>query len=108
MSGSGSSGYIPPKRTDFDCETSIINTNISSIDIEILKKHKIGDILTITISKNSSLVVENNNGEILGSILHINTSQIIECIMERNSKYIATIMNIDSHTCKIKIKNQES
>lgn len=103
MSGTGGGGYVPPQRTVFDCETSRITTNVSSIDIAVLNKHKAGDILNVEIGKNETLVLVDGDGEILGSILHSNTSDIFDCIKNGN-EYEAEIINISSPACKVLIK----
>ena len=47
MSGSGGGSYMPPQYTKFDCENSKIITNVSSINLTVLNKHKIGNRLKI-------------------------------------------------------------
>ena len=103
MSGSGGGGYEPPQRTKFNCDTSTIITDISSIDIKVLNKHIVGDILEVLLGNNDNLILEDRNGEILGSILHLNTSDIIECI-KNGATYSATITIINTPSCKVKIQ----
>lgn len=103
MSGSNGGGYIPPQSTKFDCETSIIRTFVSSIDLEVLAKHCQGDILDVIIGTNDTLLLEDGNGEILGAILHLNTSDIINCI-NLSSTYEAEILQINNPACKVEIR----
>lgn len=105
MSGSNGGGYIPPQRTYFDCETSVIKTNVSTINLEVLAKHNPGDMLEVTIGKNEALVLEDGNGEILGAILHLNTPDIITCIKQGVS-YIAKIIKINTPACLVEIKRK--
>lgn len=105
MSGSNGGGYIPPERTKFDCETSIIRTNVSSIDLAVLAKHKQGDILEIVIGKNEALLIEDGNGEILGSVLHLNAPDIINCI-KKGASYEAEIIKINTPTCQVEIRRK--
>lgn len=102
MSGSGGGGYVPPQRANFDCDTTIITTNVSSIDVNVLNNHNIGDILEIILAQNDALHLEDGNGEILGAILHQNTSDVVECI-KSGAKYKAEIITINSPVCKVKI-----
>ena len=102
MSGSGGGIYMPPQRNDFDCETSIIISKVSSIDIVVLEKHTDGDVLHVVIGDKGQVLLEDKDGEILGAILHSNTSDLIECI-ENGSEYVAEIRNIDSQVCTVKI-----
>ncbi|WP_116771063.1 hypothetical protein [Maribacter litoralis] len=102
MSGSGGGGYVPPQRTKFDCETSIIVSTVSSINLTILEKHNVGQILFLMIGENEELLIEDGDGEILGAILHSNTSDIINC-MKQGATYQAEITTINSPTCKVKI-----
>jgi len=105
MSGSSGSGYIPPQRTKFDCETSIIRTNVSSIDLIVLAKHRLGDILDVVIGLRESLSLEDGNGEILGAILHLNTPDIIDCI-KKGATYEAEIININTPACQVEIRRK--
>nr|AGU11097.1 hypothetical protein [uncultured organism] len=105
MSGSGGGGYVPPQRTKFDCNTSIITTSVSSIDVLILSKHKAGDILEVILGNNESLLLEDGNGEILGAILHLNTSDIIDCI-KNGISYEAKITSIDFPACNVIIRKK--
>lgn len=104
MSGSGGGGYVPPQRAKFDCEIGQIITILSSIDYTLLKKLQVGTILEVEIGVNESLVVLNADGEIVGSIVHPNTSDIIECIKKGNH-YNAEIVEINYPACKVKVKS---
>ena len=103
MSGSGGGGYIPPQRSDFDCETGYIITNVSSIDITILKKLSAGDILEVKITANEALSIEDGNGEVLGSILHLNTPDILKCI-NAGAVYEVNILSINSPACRVRVQ----
>lgn len=102
MSGSGGGGYIPPQRNIFDCDTSIIVTNVSSINILVLAKHTVGVFLEIVLGKNRQILLEDGDGEILGAILHTNTPDLIECIVN-GSDYKAEILSINTPVCRVKI-----
>ena len=101
MSGSGSGGYEPSVKTNFDCDTGVIITNLSSVDFQILAQHKSGDILSVEIFQNSVIVV-NGNGETLGSVLHANVVELRECI-ELGNIYSAEIISITVTSCKVQI-----
>lgn len=105
MSGSRGGGYAPPKRVEFNCDTSVITTTVSSIDIEVLKKHRFGDILDVVLTGKEILILEDGDGEILGSILHENTIDIIECI-KRGASYEAEIKKISSPACHVQIRRK--
>ncbi|MDQ8014953.1 MAG: hypothetical protein REI96_21080 [Flavobacterium nitrogenifigens] len=103
MSGSGGGGYQPPERTKFNCASTIITTTVSSLIIKVLEKRKIGDVLEVILGKNDSLLLEDGDGEILGAILHLNTSDIVECI-KNGTSYEAEILSINSPACRVRIK----
>lgn len=105
MGGSGGGGYVPPQRLLFDCETSTITVNVSSINTNVLNKHDVGDILDVEIGKKDALVLADGDGEILGAILHLNTSDIIACIKD-GTEYEAKILDIKSPACKVLIKRR--
>ncbi len=102
MSGSGGGGYVPPQRNEFDCETSVILTNVSSINLTVLAKHTVGTVLEVVIGENGEVLLEDGDGEILGAILHSNTPDLIDCI-ENGVEYQAEIQRIDTPTCTVKI-----
>lgn len=106
MSGSSGGGYIPPQRTAFDCETGVIMVNVSSVDLNVLSKCKVRDILNVDINEKGTLVVNDGNGEILGAILHPNTQDIIDCIQNGNT-YNAEVVVINFPACKIKISRSK-
>lgn len=102
MSGSGRGGYIPPQSSRFDCNLTIITTTVSSIDTDVLSKHQVGDVLDVVLSPTNTLILEDGDGEILGSIVHINTPDIIECI-NNAAVYEAEIIRIASPACYVRI-----
>jgi hypothetical protein len=92
MSGSGGGGgYDPPPAVKFNCKTSYIKTVISSINLAVLNKHNVGTILTVAIDENDTVIIEDGDGEILGSILHLNSDDLVECIKAGN-EYSAEII----------------
>ncbi|MCH2491112.1 MAG: hypothetical protein MK211_13290 [Flavobacteriales bacterium] len=101
MSGSGGGGYQPSIKTTFDCETGIIRTALSSVNLNIIAQHFTGDVLDVVVDGNA-VVAENGNGEILGSILHANVNKLRECI-ELGHEYQATITSLTGTSCSIKI-----
>jgi len=103
MSGSGGGGYVPPQSVKFDCESGIINTAVASVDLTVLSAQSIGDILQVELSDIEAVILLNGNGEILGSIVHHNTPELIECIKKGNN-YQATITSIITPACRVKIE----
>jgi hypothetical protein len=104
MCGGSSGGYIPSPRAGFDCEIGVITTNVSSVDLNVLATHSVGDILDVLLQDNI-VVLENGNGEILGSVLHVNIRELKECI-KRGNGYEAVITSINNTQCKVKISNK--
>ena len=105
MSGSSGGSYVAPQSSKFDCETGVIITTVSSINIVVLNKYRVGVVLDVHLGKNESLILEDGDGEILGTILHPNTVDIIECI-KLGSLYEAEIVFINSPSCRVKIKGK--
>ncbi|WP_312459770.1 hypothetical protein [Sphingobacterium siyangense] len=104
MSGSGGgSGYHPSARAQFDCNTGTITTNLSTINLAILSTHSVGDILQVEINATGALVAVNGNGQILGSIVHVNTVDIKQCINNGNN-YIAKITVINTPACTVNVR----
>lgn len=105
MSGSNSGSYTPPPGITFNCETGVITTNLASIDLDVLAKQKVGSVLDVELNANSVLIVVDGNGETLGSVLHSNVPEIIECIKQGNT-YQATILSINEPSCRVQIKRK--
>ncbi|CAM3689927.1 hypothetical protein [Sphingobacterium prati] len=104
MSGSGGErGYQSSARAQFDCNSGTITTNLSTINLTILLTHSAGDILQVEINATGALVTVNGNGQILGSIVHVNTSDIKQCINDGNN-YIAKITAINTPVCTVNIR----
>lgn len=104
MSGGSTDGYIPSQKTSFDCETGTIVTNVASIDLSVLSHHKVNDILDVILN-NNSVTLENENGEILGSVLHPDVKDLIECLKKGNN-YYAQIMLISGTICRVLISRK--
>ena len=103
MSGSGGGGYVPPQSVKFDCESGIINTAVSSVDLTVLETQRVGDTLSIELSEIETVILVNGNGETLGSIAHRSTIELIDCIKNGN-EYQATITSINTPACNIRIE----
>ncbi|UMB53934.1 hypothetical protein MKD41_00280 [Lutibacter sp. A64] len=101
MSGGNNYGYVPTSKSKFECEHGIIITILSTIDVAVLSQHLKGDILIVKLY-NKSVVLENGNGEILGSVIHVNVNELRECI-ESGNNYSAEIVSIIGIACKVKI-----
>ena len=103
MSGGGG-GYIPPvNKNKFDCTVGVITTMLASINVELVAGCSVGDIFNVSIV-NNAVVVENNDGEILGSILHELVTALKECI-EQGYTYQAEIISLLGLTCKVRIRS---
>ena len=103
MSGSGGGGYEPPQVAKFDCNSGSIHTAVSSVDLEVLNNQNNGDILQVELSEIETIILEDGNGEILGSVVHANTADLVECI-KRGNNYEAVITSITALTCRVKIE----
>ncbi|AZA57710.1 MULTISPECIES: hypothetical protein [Chryseobacterium] len=105
MSGSNNGPYVPPQGSKFDCKTSQIKTNISSIDLLILANLRVGEILEVQVV-DKKILIYNANGEFVGVIIHPNTLDLMKCIKDGN-EYKATIIGIQAPQCTILIKRQD-
>ena len=103
MSGSGGGGYVPPQSVKFNCESGVLSTAVSSVDLVVLAKHRTGDILDVELSEFETVILVNSNGETLGSVAHRSTAELIECIKKGNN-YQATITSINTPACNVKIE----
>lgn len=104
-SGSGSGGYTPMPSSEFNCIYGVIDTNLVSVDFELLKKYIIGDTLNVDML-GKTVVVENNDGEVLGSVLHPNLDDLKKCI-EQGNEYQAEIIKILPTVCHVRISRKQ-
>ena len=105
MSGSGGDGgYVPPVRARFSCETGQIVSKIASVDLKVLAKQKVGNILDVEVRK-GILMIYDGDGELLGSIIHPNAIEMIECI-NQDFEYEAEITIINTPSCTVIIKRK--
>lgn len=101
MSGSGGGNYVPSVRTGFDCDSGIGRTSLSSLNLDIVSDCDVGGILDVVLN-NSAVVVENGNGEVLGSVLHQFSSDLADCILS-GLNYKAKILSKTATSCTVKI-----
>jgi hypothetical protein len=104
MSGGGGGGYDPPVRAKFSCETGQIVSKIASVDLKVLAKLKVGNILDVEVRK-GILMIYDGDGELLGSIIHPNAIEMIECI-NQDFEYEAEITIINTPSCTVIIKRK--
>lgn len=102
--GSGSGGYNPIPSSGFNCIYGVIETSLVSVDFELLKKYSIGDILNVDML-GATVVIENNDGEVLGSVLHPNLEDLKKCI-EQGNEYQAEITKIQPSACHVRISRK--
>jgi len=104
MSGSGGGGYVPPVRARFSCETGQIISKVASVDLGVLAKHKVGDMFDLEVHS-GILMLYDGDGELLGSIIHPNVIELIQCI-DQEFEYEAEITIINIPSCTVKIKRK--
>lgn len=86
-----------PLRKKSVYKANIITTTISSVNHITLLKHQVGDVLNIVLEKNELLLLEDEDGEILGAIL-LNIPSVINRI-KSGVKYEAEVLGISTPTC---------
>lgn len=104
MSGGNGGGYVPPvKHIKFDCTVGVIITVLASINIELVADCSVGDIFDVAVIDNA-VIIENKDGEILGSVLHEMVNALKDCI-KLGYTYQAEIISLSGLNCKVRIRN---
>ena len=63
--------------------------------------------MDVRLGGKDEVILEDGDGEILGAILHSNTSDLIACI-KNGAKYNAKIQKINTPACTVKISRSEA
>lgn len=103
-SGIGGFGELPrPTNEDVDaCLNLIIITNLASLNTDVLKTVRVGDILPVTAQSADGPVVLIKDGTILGTVLSRRLVQLLNC-MNKGTEYEAEVIKIEEAICQVKI-----
>lgn len=100
-SGNGSNGGSPGSSTR--CQDINTITHIATPNPQILEKVKVGDYLDLTLRTSTGPIqAVTNTGEIVGSILTVTISQLINCINE-GVQFHAKVLSKNGGDCKVLI-----
>lgn len=97
---SGSNGGFPP-RESFSCDEYEDETPINSPNYLFLDAVDVDDILSLSISGNSIIVID-SEGRTLGSITPDNVSRLKKCI-EDGFDYEVLVIEKDGGRCVVRI-----
>lgn len=106
MSGSGGGGGGGGGGEQFDCETLIERTSISSPVPEVIKKLHVADQLEVRIGRQGDadiLQAVDSAGEVAGSLVPASLPRFIMCIRQ-GSEYVAVIQSIDGGRVRVEIR----
>jgi|SRR5690606_33462681 len=103
MSGSGGSGgYELPPAVAFSCLSGTITTLLSSLNIALISKIKDGQIIPVSVNHDTLVLVI--DGDIIGSIVHQYTKNVLDCI-KLGHIYEAEIINLTPLTCRVVVRH---
>ena len=105
MSGSGGSGYGGGFESAApSCENLVINTQISSPKMQVVKGITVGTILDVAIevAGTISVVVIRHNGHTAGGVASPNVQRLRECI-EQGTIYHAKVTVVNGPQVNIRI-----
>ena len=92
---------LPKKDSDY-CLNLIIKTNLASVNINLLKTTKVGEILPVVAQSIDGPVVVMKDGKVLGTVLSSYLMDLLNCI-NNDTEYQAEIIKIDEAVCQVTI-----
>lgn len=106
MSGNGGSSFGGSPIGGPQCQDINIITNIATPDPEVLAGIEVGDYLEITLRTSTGPIIASTDaGALVGSILTMSISQLINCINE-GFEFHGRVMSKDGGDCKILITSK--
>lgn len=107
MTGGGSGFSVPyfgrrPKGVS--CELLTITTTLTNVDINVLLKIKVGDVLCVDVNDVRNQLSAKNGNEFVGNIDVPEKDSFISCI-EQGTYYVADVLSINSGLCKVKVRS---
>lgn len=103
MSGSGGGSFGGSPIDGLQCKDVNIITNIATPNPEVLDSIEIGDYLDIVLRGTTGpIVAVTNAGDVVGSILTMDISQLINCISD-GFRYHGKVLSKDGGDCRILI-----
>lgn len=103
-SGIGDGGVMPFPMQDESslCAKLVIITNLASVDVDVLSKTQVGDILPLETQSLDGPVVVIRGSVVLGTVLSSHLMQLLNC-MNNGTKYEAKILEIEDAICQVKV-----
>lgn len=84
------------------CLNMVIITNLASVDVDVLNKAQVGDILPVEEQSLDGPVIVLKDGDILGTVLSSHLIRLLNC-MNDGTRYKAEIIKIEDAICQVKI-----
>ena len=84
------------------CQNLVINTNLASVNVDVLNKIYKGEVLPVTAQSADGPVVVMKDDEILGTVLSSKLVQLLNC-MNGGTEYEAEVVKIEEGLCQVKI-----
>lgn len=84
------------------CMNLEIITNLATVNVDVLKITKPGDVLPVTAQTADGPVVVMKDNKILGTVLSRRLSQLLNC-MNGGTEYVAEVLKIEEAICQVRI-----
>lgn len=97
-------GEMPrPMKDEGDaCLNLVIITNLASVDVDVLNKTQVKDILPVEAQSVDGPIVVLKDGNVLGTVLSSHLVQLLNC-MNDGTVYMAEVIKIEDALCQVKI-----
>ncbi len=102
--GIGGGGVMPhPMKEEGDaCLNLVVITNLASVNVIVLNKTQVGDVLPVETQSIDGPVVVLKDGDILGTVLSSHLIRLLNC-MNNGTEYKAEVIKIEDAICQVKI-----
>ena len=84
------------------CMDLDITTNLASVDADVLKRVKEGDVLPVKALGTDGPVVVIKDGETVGTVLSSKLVQLLNC-MNGGTEYEAEVLKVEEAICQVRI-----
>ena len=91
-----------PMKEGDACLNLVIITNLASVNIDVSKITRVGDVLPVEAQSADGPVIVLKDGDLLGTVLSSHLVQLLNC-MNDGTEYEAEVIKIEDAICQVKI-----
>lgn len=108
MSGSGGSGGESggwPESGDVDCEGLDFETNLSSLQPEVVRQLREGLVLDVGLDSERARVVVTHESRVVGTITGANLGPLLRCL-QQGHEFEAVLNSVDGGDVRVQVRSR--